>query len=516
MSVLVILAAAAGCSGLNLWGEPHSAADQMDTGRVECPRQWGKIPVFSERPIDYQKSQLDSLKRLQMTVGAHGLEFHPTNAQLSPAGPITNIPEFHDCQRFVSNTGTTFDSLFAIFASFRLDSVTRALGWDRVTWKSSNPRVASVDSGGRVTARSAGSATITAVAIADSSRAGSVEVKVSEGKPANEQASAGEPETPSTVSVPSSTPVSLAVRQSVQAVPQVGKVTVKSLAAAAIFSYGPGYTPLAIGPNFNCLYVYFDANGALRAKMVHVDKLEAYPTACLDAVDPNTAPGQILSVNKTAKGATADFPAVARWDFDPKTRQYFVGIACNDAWCEVGRMSSSTSRSYVAGVAPTPGDRVVRVKGWYDEQTLAWKPSPTAPLEASGVVGTVIPAPNLGAMMGQPAFASFVTVAYVALDVSAAKPGAAAFYKNKLNLNPVSVATTSPPQWDPARLNKLEQCFGTQSSCGVVWTTEPANMRCPAKQFGLPIHRWWQRITAAGETAGKYRCVTRRDHAGFG
>jgi hypothetical protein len=367
-----------------------------------------------------------------------------------------------------------------------------------------------------VTAVSPGSATITAVSISDSSRSGSVELKVSDERPSKEQSSTPNVDVPTTVSVPSGAPLSLMVRQSVQGVPQIGAVTVKSLAAAAIFSYGPGYTPLAIGPNFNCLYVYFDATGALRAKMVHVDKLEAYPTACLDAVDPNTAPGQILNVNKSHKGATADFPAVARWDFDPKTRQYFIGIACNDAWCEVGRTSSSTSNSYVAGIAPAPGDRVVRVKGWYDEQTLAWKPSATAPLEVSGVVGTVIPAPNLGALMGEPAFASFVTVAYVALDVSAAKPGAAAFYKNKLNLNPVSVAGSSPPQWDPARLNKMEQCFGTQSSCGVVWTTEPANMRCPAKQFGLPIHRWWQRITAAGETAGQYRCVTRRDHAGFG
>jgi hypothetical protein len=315
--------------------------------------------------------------------------------------------------------------------------------------------------------------------------------------------------------VPSNAPLALTVRQSVQAVPQIGAVTVRVLSAAAIFSYGPGYTPLAIGPNFNCLYVYFDPTGTLRAKMVHVDRLEAYPTACLDAVDPNREPGQILSVNKSPKGPTADVPAVARWDFDSATQQYFIGIACNDAWCEVGRSGNSTSRSYVASVAPTPGDRVVRVKGWYDEQNLAWQPSSGAPLEASGVVGTVIPAPNLGSLMGEPAFASFVTVAYVALDVSAAKPGAAAFYKKKLNLNPASVAQGSPPRWDPARLNKLEQCFGTASSCGVVWTTEPANVQCPSTSYGFPIHRWWQRITAAGETAGRYRCATRRDHSTF-
>jgi hypothetical protein len=43
---------------------------------------------------------------------------------------ITNIPEFHDCQRFVvkSRMGMlAYDSLFAVFASFRLDSLIRDL-----------------------------------------------------------------------------------------------------------------------------------------------------------------------------------------------------------------------------------------------------------------------------------------------------------------------------------------------------------------------------------------------------
>ena len=524
ISALVLLAGGAACSGLNLWGEPHSTSDQMDTGRVECPRQWGNIPLFFEK-VDYGERTRDSLKRLHIVPGAHGLEFHPTNGELSPAGPITNIPEFHDCQRFVSNTGASFDSLFAIFASFKLDSVTRALGWDRVNWSSSNPKAATVDSGGLVSAVGVGTATITATSIADKSRMGSVVVNVSArgGRPNDGPSTAAQqptqatndPSAPVSVSVPSTAPLSLIVRQSVQAVPQIGARTATSLAAAAIFSYGPGYTPLAIGPNFNCLYVYFDATGVLRAKIVHVDKLASYPTACLDAVDPNTAAGQILTVTKSPRRPAANIPAVARWDWDPTTKQYFVGIACNDAWCEVGRNAGSTSRSYVDGVVPVPGDHVVRTKGWYDEQNLAWRPSPTAPVEPSGIVGTVIPAPQLGTLNGPTAFHTFVTIGYVALDASAAKPGAVAFFKTKLNLNAVSVVGTAPPQWDPSRLNKLELCFGTQSGCGVTWTSEASKLRCPGTSLGLPIHRWWQRITAAGETVGKYRCVTRRDHSGF-
>jgi hypothetical protein len=42
--------------------------------------------------------------------------------------PITNIPEFHDCQRFIN--GGKYDSLYAIFASFRLDTLQEKFGRD--------------------------------------------------------------------------------------------------------------------------------------------------------------------------------------------------------------------------------------------------------------------------------------------------------------------------------------------------------------------------------------------------
>jgi hypothetical protein len=155
------------------------------------------------------------------------------------------------------------------------------------------------------------------------------------------------------------------------------------------------------------------------------------------------------------------------------------------------------------------------VKGWYDEQNLAWAKAPGALVEPSGVIGTVIPAHNLGTLEGQAAFASFVPVAYVALDGTSAAPGALAYYKQKLNLNPVSVLSGAVPFWEPDRLNKFELCFGTQSGCGVTWTSEPLTMRCSSRVFGFPVKRWWVRITAAGESVARYRCVTRRDHTNY-
>lgn len=483
----------------DFWGEPHSEQDAMNTERVECPRHWARLPLY------FDKRPHERIPRYVVS-GSRGLELHPPNGVLPASGPITNIPEFHDCQRFVSRDGAKFDSLFAIFASFKLDSLTRALGWEQVVWSSSNPAVATVDATGRITGIAAGTATITATSIVDMSRTGNVAVIVT----------APNPNTPSSVSVPSNSNLALSVGQAVQAVPQIGKPTDNTLAAATIYSYGPGYSELDIGPNFNCLYLYFDNTATLRAKMVHVDQLAEYPTACLDAVDPKTAPGQSLSITKSPPLPPEDIPPVARWDRDPISHRYYVGIQCGDSWCEIGREGMATSKSYLAELAPTSDDQVVRVKGWYDEQELAWHPSEDGPPVPSGILGTVIPAANLGSLVGKPAFESFVTVAYVALDVTSASPAAVTFYKTKLNLNPASVLSATAPAWDPTRLNKLELCFGTQEACNVTWTTERENVRCAATNvLGYPVHRWWVRITAAGESVAKYRCATRRDHTNY-
>ena len=42
------------------------------------------------------------------------------------SGPIANIPEYHDCQRFIDSSGS-YDSVYAIFAAFHLDTLDSAL-----------------------------------------------------------------------------------------------------------------------------------------------------------------------------------------------------------------------------------------------------------------------------------------------------------------------------------------------------------------------------------------------------
>ena len=74
-------------------------------GRPECPGDGARLPVYKDT--------------IQPPVVDHFLGTLPLSE------PITDIPEFHDCQRFVvaGASDTSYDSLYAIFASYRLNSL---------------------------------------------------------------------------------------------------------------------------------------------------------------------------------------------------------------------------------------------------------------------------------------------------------------------------------------------------------------------------------------------------------
>ena len=505
--LMLALAAGAATRDIDLWGEPHTPRDDLLSRRVECPRRWGVVPLYGYKPTS---SREDASSRPSgpgapfITQTAGVWEWHSQAAKIGSAGDITNIPEFHDCQRFVSQNGRVFDSLFAIFASFRLDSITKAL-WDSVTWSSDKPTVATVTNRGVILGVSTGTTTIVATSTSDASRRATIEVHV------------GPKTTTRTILLPGAPSIDISLNDSVRAISQIARTTVSTLAAATIYNYGPEYTPLSIKPNFSCLYLYFDHNSELRAKIVRVDDHPLHiESACLDIVDPNVVVGQTLPVTRL-ESPPEDVPAVARWDFDSSSHQYYIGIGCDAGWCEIGKQNPQDgSISYLQNVPPVPGDRVVRVKGWYDEQNLAWKPDTNKPAVPSGVVGTVIPVDRLGEMNGRPAFKTFVTVAYIALDTThATSPNVVKYFKEKLNLLPVPVLTVGAnPHWEPRLLNRMELCFGSESGCRVSWSTEPAQARCPAADAaGNAFLRWYVRITPAGQPDGaKYRCVTRREH----
>lgn len=95
LSAMVLTAATAwaGC-------DPNASTIGPPPDRRECPHDWPQELTFSAREGG------------EMTV----------SATLNGPGPIRNVPEFHDCQRFLVRDGSNlrYDSLFAIFATERL------------------------------------------------------------------------------------------------------------------------------------------------------------------------------------------------------------------------------------------------------------------------------------------------------------------------------------------------------------------------------------------------------------
>jgi hypothetical protein len=332
------------------------------------------------------------------------------NGQLALSGPITDVPEFHDCQQLIvlDNGNARFTSLFAVFARFRLDSneVTNALNIP-----------------GRI--------------------------------------------------VP----------------------------VAEVFAFDSAYSPLGVQRKFNCLYLSRTQPGQpgkFTARMVPVGNSD---TTCLKP--PRSGSGTPLDVRPVPMptARSADYPPVARWDWDRTNRLQFIGVRCGAMWCEVGQKlsdSQPTSPEY----PPRPGvveeRRVLQIKGWYDEQRLAL-PSKTGGRPTVGMSSaTFIPDPHLDRDIrqspGQSRFRnSWVAVASVAID------GPAGPYESKLNLKASSM---------PNAANKVELCFNaTTTTPNRCLATGPA----PARPCA-PGTEWWARITPPSGNARVF-CVVRRDHS---
>lgn len=95
----VALALASALIGVGVGGSGDSARANPEPERPEC-----RIHEFEVRK--YEKKQ----------------PYYQARA-VAASEPITRIPEFHDCQRFLSSDGTRFDSMYAIFAARTLKSL---------------------------------------------------------------------------------------------------------------------------------------------------------------------------------------------------------------------------------------------------------------------------------------------------------------------------------------------------------------------------------------------------------
>jgi len=362
-----------------------------------CGRQRKAGPITLGRP-ECPAGRLDI--ELVDTVEGVPQVRHVNNIPI--AGPITNIPEFHDCQRFVNPAGgeLKYGPMVAIFAHYRLDSLYST----------------------------------------------------------RQDSAAGE----------------------------IGE------AAAEIYSYDGAYERLFINQGFNCLYLVQLAGG-WQAYMTSVGNDEK------GCQKPLQRGNSLTVVAKRLVHDDKDIPPVARWDYDTANHQQYIGLRCGGEWCEVGHSGFETSGMYSAARLPddpVPGfgtiggsekARIVRVKGWYDEQYLA--EGSTGSLKPTRVRGTAFPHPLLDRMNTEAHFVGgWKPVAYLLMD---GDPGET--YKSKLNLE--------------QGINKVFYCHGTFLSCGETTTEPPCGVDAD--------HQWWAKIESAVTHEAKYYCVTRRTHPGL-
>lgn len=171
------------------------------------------------------------------------------------------------------------------------------------------------------------------------------------------------------------------------------------------------YDPLGIKPLLNCLYIYWTTTGGAdttwSARMVPEGEADECQSRSAESVQSYT----VLEVKRAVVddpvtgqkfAAAEDYPLVARWDWDPKNEEQYVGIYCGTAWCEIGRPGFSTSDPLRYSSSDSREQRRVRlVKGWYDRQHLA-EFDANGKLVPTTIVGTIVPHPDLGSVTEMP------------------------------------------------------------------------------------------------------------------
>src|SRR5690606_32553339 len=85
---------------------------------LACPPQGGNSLAVASRPEcpahDFEVTLIDTVR---------GQAVSRTFNQVPVAGPISDVPEYHDCQRLALGNSRKFGPLVAIFASNQLDSL---------------------------------------------------------------------------------------------------------------------------------------------------------------------------------------------------------------------------------------------------------------------------------------------------------------------------------------------------------------------------------------------------------
>jgi len=286
------------------------------------------------------------------------------------------------------------------------------------------------------------------------------------------------------------------------------------VAVAEMFNFNlASYPTLAIQRGFSCLYLNGNSEN-WEARMVWARTDEK---RCLEPFDFTSSEGQELrAVPLTLPPGISDndIPPVARWDWDTVSNHNYIGVKCGSQWCEIGDPHFASSAKYsrvdpsagphgnlirsmtremekIASFAPLSPhlvDRVLEVKGWYDEQHLAIRNS-TGQLMSTAFIGTAFPHPALDGIANVGSFEKWVPAAYVVVERD---------YPGKLHLRP--------------GLNEISICQGNEpNSCDEAVPLAPLN--CPVEEK-TGSRRWYARVQLPGEQP-EYHCIVRRTHGGL-
>ncbi|MGH7582562.1 MAG: hypothetical protein ACREL5_05000 [Gemmatimonadales bacterium] len=275
----------------------------------------------------------------------------------------------------------------------------------------------------------------------------------------------------------------------------------RALAIAVIVSFDSAYTPLGIKPDINCLYLAAEPGN----KNIGDSAFVLPVTSDADCVTPRSIKALMTDSTVTYlpvaprdlgskyKAANRDYPEVARWDWDRRAKQQYIGIGCREQWCEIGKLKQESPKYDDAGMIPHHR-RKLQIKGWYDEEVLAVNDATGKGLVPGPVVGTIVPAPGLEDLTMADYDTGFTTAARVYLnnDLPA--------YQKKFGF----LKTKSPG--NRHLFNAIAMCHvGTSNKCDIPDGMAPKNCDISGGE-------WYARVQPVGTAPARYLCVTRRTH----
>lgn len=265
--------------------------------------------------------------------------------------------------------------------------------------------------------------------------------------------------------------------------------------AATVVSYGGTYKTLNIEDGYNCLYLWWNHAFGWRAWMINNAADENGCSSRLK-IDLSNPPHELKVVPQTSSfNQGADYPPVARWDWDAGGQEHYIGIKCGSAWCEISDDGAATPAPGIPamefpGSGQAESRRVRNIKGWHDAQRLARWDAATNKAVPSNVWAAVVPHPRLRQMTSQNAFSKGWTQV-ATIWASADYDGWVLRLERGID-------------------NRIFLCYGLTDTC-----TDIPSEQLQLCGFDGSTRRWWAKTVhgTGASTRVEYRCVENYKHA---